>query len=86
MTVKFDLPATAENALRRDGADANMAAREAVLVELYRRRDLTHFQLSQAMGMTRLQTDGLLKKHGVTEDLVGLDEFQREAASLREGR
>jgi len=84
MTVEFDLPATAEEVLRRGGADANVAAREAVLIELYRRGDLTHFQLAQAMGMTRVQTDGLLKKHGVTEDLVGLDEFRREAASLRQ--
>jgi len=44
------------------------------------------FQLAQAIGMTRGQTDGLLKKHGVTEDLVGLDEFRREAVSLHEAR
>ena len=79
MTVEFDLPATAEEVLRRGGMDANVAAREAVLIELYRRGDFTHFQLAQAMGMTRVQTNGLLKKHGVTEDLVGLEEFRREA-------
>jgi hypothetical protein len=85
MTVAFDLPAEAEEALRHEGTDANAAAREAVLVELYRRHRLTHFQLSRALGLSRSGTDGILKKHDVTEDLPNLVEFRREAESLRKG-
>ena len=83
MTVIFDLPIEAEEALRYEGADANLAAREAVLIELYRRHRLTHFQLSQALGLSRFQTDAILKNHGVTEDLMTVEEFRREAESLR---
>ena len=85
MTVVFDLPPEAEEALRRESANANLAAREAVLIELYRRHQLTHFQLSQGLGLSRFQTDALLKKHGVTEDLMSVEEFRREADSIREG-
>ena len=83
MTVAFELPAEAEEALRHDGGDASAAAREAVLVELYRQRRLTHFQLARALGMSRLQTDGVLKAHAVLEDLMTVEEFGREAVSLR---
>jgi hypothetical protein len=83
MTVAFDLPVEAEEALRHEGGDANVAAREAVLVELYRRRRLTHRQLGRALGLSRFVTDGVLKKHGVTEDLQSVDEFRQEAESVR---
>lgn len=83
MTVAFELPADAEEALRGDGPDASAAAREAVLVELYRRGRLNHFQLSSGLGFDRHQTDGVLKRHGVTEDLLSVDEFREEADSLR---
>jgi len=83
MTVAFDLPTEAEAALRRDGADTSAAAREAVLVELFRRGDLTHFQLSRGLGLGRFETDGVLKRHGVTEDLLSPEEFSNEAESLR---
>jgi hypothetical protein len=83
VTVAFELPMEAEEALRREGEDASVAAREAVLVELYRRSRLTHFQLARALGLSRMETDGVLKKHGVVEDLMTVEEFRREADALR---
>jgi hypothetical protein len=54
-----------------------------VLLELYRRHRLTHFQLASALALSRQETDAVLKRHGVTEDLMTLEEFQHEAHSLR---
>lgn len=82
MTVAFELPAEVEEALRSDGSDANTAAREAVLVELFRRGRLTHFQLSQGMGLGRYETDGVLKRHGVVEDLITFKGFCLETLSM----
>ena len=35
------------------------------------------------LSLNRHETDGVLKRHGVTEDLLSVEEFRREADSLR---
>ena len=60
-------------------------AKEAYLVNLYRRRKITHHQLGHALDMDRYDTDGLLKRHGVELEL-SLEEFNAEVASLREAK
>lgn len=83
MTIQFDLPADIE-ASRRDGSkDVNRSAKEAVLVELYRQSKLSHSQLTKALGISRFKTDALLKHHGVTEDLMTVEEFEQEVESVR---
>ncbi|MGC2616994.1 MAG: hypothetical protein WA354_23370, partial [Terracidiphilus sp.] len=41
-------------------------AREAYLVELYRQDRITHHQLTQAPGLSRLEGNGVLKRHKVS--------------------
>jgi hypothetical protein len=53
-----------------------------MLVELYRQDKLSHHELSQAMGLNRFQTDGVLKRHGVTEDLPTNEEYDAALARL----
>ena len=64
----------------RHTAQARAEAREAVLVELYRQDKITHHELGSLLGLDRFQTDALLKKHHVTEDLPTEEEY---AAALR---
>ena len=78
MTVSFELPPAIEQSLRSELGDLNLAAKEALLVERYRQHKLSHLALSEALGLSRDQTDGLLKKHGVTEDSPSLEEFRAE--------
>jgi hypothetical protein len=59
-----------------------LAAKEAVLVELFRQRHITHHQLGEALGLTRSEVDGVLKRHNVPLDL-SLEAFHAQAASLR---
>ena len=52
---------------------------------LYRQDLITHHQLAQALGMSRYETDGVLKRHQVSM-LVTAEEMRAQAASLREVR
>jgi predicted HTH domain antitoxin len=85
MSVQFDLPADIERRLRAQFANLDAAAKEAALVELYRQSRLTHYELAQAMGVSRLETDTLLRRHGVTEDLMTVEEFRQELRALGRG-
>ncbi len=78
MSVTFELPTQIENTLRRRVADFDAQAKESALVEMYRQGRISHFELAEALGLSRYQVDGVLKRHGVVEDLLTLDEFQQE--------
>ncbi len=83
MSVTFDLPEAIEVQLRHDMTNLDEVVKEAALVELYRQEKLTHHQLATALGLGRLETEELLKRHNVTEDLVAADELAAQLATLR---
>lgn len=83
LSIGFDLPASVEEQLRRELADLDVVAKEAVLVELYRQGLITHHQLGLSLGLERHETDGLLKRHKVVEDLPRAEELAEEIATLR---
>ena len=83
MAVGFDLPTDIEQFLRHELGNLDQAVKEAALVELYRQEKLTHHQLSKALGLSRLEIDGVLKRHKVTEDLLSAEEFQRQVEDLQ---
>jgi predicted HTH domain antitoxin len=82
MSLTIQLPLEIEQELRRELGDIDQAAKEALLVELYRQDKLTHRQLSLALEMDRFEIDALLKKHNVTEDLPTDDEYGAALARL----
>lgn len=84
MAIAFELPGGIEQRLRRDYTDVNQAAKEATLVEFYRQSKISHYELSQALGLSRCETDGVLNRHGVTEDLLTSEEHEAQLAGLRE--
>jgi len=83
VSISFDLPASVEDQLRRELADLDVVAKEAVLVELYRQGRLTHHQLGLSLGLERQETNGLLKRHKVVEDLPRAEELADQIATLR---
>lgn len=85
MTICFEVPKEIEEQVRSTGTDPARAAKELFLVELYRQRQVTHHQLSEALGLNRIEVDGVLKRHDVPLDIT-LEQFKVEAASLRELR
>jgi hypothetical protein len=83
MAVTFELPQEMERSLRRELGDLDQVAKEAALVELYRQDRVTAFELGQALNLSRLETDALLKRHNVTEDLPTESELESERERLR---
>lgn len=82
MTITFDLPSEVEQVLRLGCTDVNLAAKEAALVELYRMEKLSHRQLSEALGISRMEAETVLKRHHVTEDLPTQEEYERALRHL----
>jgi hypothetical protein len=85
MTISFELPPEIEQEICTNGADLSGEAREAYLVELYRQDRITHHQLAQALGLTRIETDGVLKRYKVSPGPT-LEELRAEIGSLRDVR
>lgn len=82
MSVSIELPIELEAQLRRQIADLDRAAKEALLVELYRQERITSHELASALCINRFAADELLRRHGVTEDLPTVADVQAEVAGL----
>jgi predicted HTH domain antitoxin len=83
MAVTIDLPKDIEASLRKGFDDFDAAMKEAALVELYRQGKISPRELSEAMGISRLERDAVLKKHNVTEDLPTAAEIAQDVENLR---
>ena len=81
MTISFEIPREIERALSADGSDLSEEAREAFLVELYRQDRITHHPLAEALGLNRIETDGVLKRHKVSSGVTA-EEMRAQAAAL----
>ncbi|HEY1683445.1 MAG TPA: UPF0175 family protein [Tepidisphaeraceae bacterium] len=78
MGMVIELPNDIEKDLRRELGDLDKAGKEAMLVEFYRQNKLSRYQFSQALSLSRLETDALLRKHNVTEDLPSPEELEQD--------
>ncbi len=85
MNISFEIPGEIEQELSSNRADLNGEAREAFLVDLYRQDRITHHQLSEALGLSRLETEGILKRHQVSSGVTA-EEMRAQAAALRDAR
>ncbi len=83
MAVIVELPADIEERLRSSSRDLETEGKEAMLIELYRQDKVTRYDLSLALDLNRFEVDGLLNKHGVTEDLPSLEEFEQDYQLLK---
>ena len=82
MAVSFQLPTDLEHELRSEVPDLDSEAREALLVSLYRHGKLSHLALSKALGLDRFETEDVLRKHNVTEDLGTVEDYLADAETL----
>jgi uncharacterized protein UPF0175 len=85
MAVSFELPRDIEKSLREEVGDLGQAAKEALLVELYRQEKLTHHELATALGLSSMETDGVLKRHEVFLEMTAEDVIA-ESEGLRKLR
>ena len=86
MTVSFQLPSDLEQHLRHDLHDLDAEAKESFLVDLYRRGKLSRVALSTALNLDRFETDDVLHKHNVTEDLGTVEDYLADVDTLHKLR
>jgi hypothetical protein len=84
MAVTIQLPPDLEQRLRAENPNLDAEAKEAMLVELYRRDKLSRYELTLALDLTRFETDALLKKYNVTEDLPTPEELEQDLRRAQE--
>lgn len=82
MNISFQIPEDIEQQLSANGVELSGEAREAFLVELYRQDRITHHQLALALGLSRLETEGVLKRHKVSSGIT-VEEMRNQASALR---
>jgi hypothetical protein len=78
MPITINLPAELESHLRADSPNLDRETLESLSVQWYRQRRINHRQLAQLLGLSRYDLDGVLKRHGVTEDLLTPQELARQ--------
>lgn len=83
MTVSFHIPPVIQEAIARSGLDPATTFKEAGLVELYRRGQISHGALADALGIARMEADAILRRYDVTDDLLTSDELRDQVDALR---
>lgn len=84
MTLEVQLPHELDDAIGGLRPAMSAAAREAALVEAYRRSAISPSELRSALNISRLDLDAVLKRHGVVEDLMTVEEFENDLAAARQ--
>lgn len=82
MAVSFQLPLEVEQNLREELGDLDQAAKEALLLESYRRGKLSKYALSHALGLDRFETEALLKQRGIFEGSPTWNDIEADQATL----
>jgi hypothetical protein len=81
MRIQFEIPHDIEQELGGNGVDLSGEAREAFLVELYRQDRIAHHQLAEALGLSRLETEAVLKRHKVSSGVTA-EKMRAQAAAF----
>lgn len=82
LTINFELPADVEAKLRAQTQDLDADVKEAYALELFRRGRLSHFELSQILGLDRFETDAYLKRHHVFEGSLTMEDLEADRRTL----
>ncbi len=81
MTISFDIPKDIEQELSASVPDLNTDARQAYLVNLYREDRISHHQLAETLGLSRLETESVLNRHKVSSG-VWVEEMRAQTAAV----
>ena len=80
MEVILHIPDDIAKRLAAAGGDVSRRALEAVALEGYREQTLTLYQVSEMLGLSRVQTEDFLGQHHVPLAVIGETDLDREAA------
>ena len=82
MAVKIQLPDDVEQRLRAESPNLDSQATEALALDLFRKGKLSHYELPRLPGLGRFETDAYLKRHGVTEGSLTMEDLDEQAETL----
>jgi len=80
MEVTLHIPDEIAKQLSREGGDISRHVLEAFAIEGYRKQTLTLYQISQMLGLTRIETEDLLGHNQVPLAEITTADLDREAA------
>jgi predicted HTH domain antitoxin len=82
MEVTLRIPDDVAERLKAGGADVSRRALEALALEGYREHALALCQVSEMLGLSRVETEDFLGRHQVPLSDIGEADLNREAALL----
>jgi predicted HTH domain antitoxin len=80
MEVTLHIPDDIAKRLSEAGGDVSRRALEAIALEGYREQALTLYQVSQMLGLSRIETEDFLGRHHVPIAAIEEADLDREAA------
>ncbi len=80
MEVTLRIPDDVAKRLLADGVDVSRRALEALALEGYREQTLTLYQVSEMLGLSRVETEDFLGRHHVPLAVMDEAHLDREAA------
>jgi predicted HTH domain antitoxin len=83
LNLTLDLPTEVEDRLRRETSSLETDVKEAYVMELFRRGRLSHYELSQALGLDRFETDAFLKRHQMWDGALTMEEMEADRQTLK---
>ncbi len=82
LTVTLDVPPEIEAKLRAGTSNLDAEVTEAYALELFRQGRLSHYELSQVLGLDRFETDAYLKRHKVFEGSLTMEDLEADRETL----
>lgn len=83
MEVILNIPDHIAKKLAAAGGDVSRQALEAIALEGYREQTLTLHQVSEVLGLTRVETEDFLGRHQVPLAVINEADLDREAALFK---
>jgi predicted HTH domain antitoxin len=80
MEVTLHIPDDIAKRLSAAGGDVSRRALEAIALEGYREQTLTLYQISEMLGLSRVETEDFLGQHHIPLAVIDEAELEREAA------
>lgn len=80
MEVTLRIPDDVAKRLSASGEDVSRRALEALALEGYREQALTLYQVSEMLGLSRVETEDFLGQHHVPLAIIDQSDLDREAA------
>src|SRR5438046_2712135 len=82
LNITFNLPPHLEEKLRAITPDIGADVPETYALELFRRGQITHVELSQLLALDRFETDAYLNRHNVFEGSLSMEDLDADRRTL----